>query len=178
MFFAIEDTSVLLPTPGPEKMPMRCPNPQLSSPSIARMPVASDWRIGSRESGATLVPSMRRKPLVGSGPLPSIGSPMPLSTRPSSCGAHQTRGVVARFSMTSPREMPAIGVSGISSVRSLCRPITSATHLRPPWLRMRQVDPSGSGRSTASIVSPLIACTLPATRMSMADSTVSSCACR
>ena len=46
------DISVLLPTPGPEKMPMRWPRPQVCRPSIARMLVAMGWRMFSRCSGA------------------------------------------------------------------------------------------------------------------------------
>ena len=43
--------SVLLPTPLPPKMPTRCPRPQVSKPSIARMPQPSGERIGERSSG-------------------------------------------------------------------------------------------------------------------------------
>ena len=110
---------MLLPTPGPEKIPIRCPKPQVSSPSIARTPVAMGWRIFSRLSGATLGPSIGRDSVVGSAPLPSIGRPRPSSTRPSSLGEHQTRGALATFTIASPRDTPDIGDSAISSVRSL-----------------------------------------------------------
>src|SRR5437762_53556 len=36
----------LLPTPEPEKIPIRCPSPQVSSPSIARTPAAKTDHFG------------------------------------------------------------------------------------------------------------------------------------
>ena len=47
----MEPSSVLLPTPLPPKMPIRCPLPQGSRLSMARMPVASGSVMCSRSSG-------------------------------------------------------------------------------------------------------------------------------
>ncbi len=41
LFRAMEPSRVLFPTPLPPKMPMRCPFPQGSKPSMARIPVMS-----------------------------------------------------------------------------------------------------------------------------------------
>src|SRR3954470_10593622 len=57
---AICDISVLLPTPGPEKMPMRCPSPQVSRPSTARTLVAIGWRMFCRSRGPTPPPPIPR----------------------------------------------------------------------------------------------------------------------
>src|SRR3954451_23698922 len=54
--------------------------------------------------------------------------------------------------------------------------MTSASDDRPPMLAILHIEPRGSARSAASIVSPLIDCTLPVTRNGMDDSTASSCA--
>ena len=68
--------------------------------------------------------------------------------------------------------------SGISSVWSWRKPMTSAVDVLPPKLWMRQRLPSGSGRSLASMVMPLIACTCPTTpKRHRAVSTASSWAC-
>ena len=48
---AIVPSSVLLPTPEPPKIPILCPRPQVSRLSMARIPVASGWPMGSRSSG-------------------------------------------------------------------------------------------------------------------------------
>ena len=47
----MEPSSVLLPTPLPPKIPMRCPLPQGSRLSIARMPVTNGSSMWSRSSG-------------------------------------------------------------------------------------------------------------------------------
>ncbi len=47
----IMPSRVLLPTPLPPKMPTRCPLPQGSSPSMARMPVTSGSTMCSRSRG-------------------------------------------------------------------------------------------------------------------------------
>ncbi len=43
--------STLLPTPEPEKIPSRCPRPQVNKASMACTPVASGWRMRGRFAG-------------------------------------------------------------------------------------------------------------------------------
>ena len=64
---AIWPSSVLLPTPGPEKIPMRWPRPQVCRPSMARTLVAIGWSMLMRDIGATERASMRRRVPIGSG---------------------------------------------------------------------------------------------------------------
>ena len=161
VYLAMLDISVDLPTPGPEKMPMRWPRPQVCRPSMARTLVLMGLRMFSRSSGVTPLPSILLDSLNKSGPLLSIGSPKPLRTRPRSCSEHQIRGAALTFSILSPRETPETLDSAIRSVRSLWKPMTSAIELFPPRLVMRQSAPNGSARSVASMVRPLMAATLP-----------------
>ena len=55
---AIMPMSVLLPTPLPPKMPTRCPLPQVTKASMARMPQPSGSRMGTRSRGSGAEPSM------------------------------------------------------------------------------------------------------------------------
>jgi len=48
---AIMESSTVLPTPGPAMMPIRCPSPQVSSPSITRMPKKNGVATGRRRRG-------------------------------------------------------------------------------------------------------------------------------
>jgi hypothetical protein len=70
-------------------------------------------------------------------PLPSVGSPKPLMTRPSSASEQPMRGAAVTFSMRSPRATPAVALSGMRSVASRPKPITSAIECLPPKLVMR-----------------------------------------
>ena len=136
---------------------MRWPRPQVCRPSMARMLVAIGWRMLARSSGATPRPSMRRDSLSGSGPLPSIGWPKPLSTRPSSCVEHQMRGAAETFSIRSPRATPARAGQRHQQRRVL--PEADDLGRRRACRRSCGCGtgcPSGSGRSDASIVSPLM----------------------
>ena len=94
----------LLPTPEPEKMPIRWPWPQVSRPSIARTPVDSGASIrgrstaggGARSSG-TRSASTRLRPAVdalGRGRR-SRGPAAPCPTRSSAQRAHQPHAVAA-----------------------------------------------------------------------------------
>ena len=47
----IMPSRVLLPTPAPAKMPMRCPTPSGSMPSTARIPVAKGCSMARRANG-------------------------------------------------------------------------------------------------------------------------------
>ena len=47
----MEASSVDLPPPAAAKMPMRCPSPQVRSPSIARMPSEIGFEMIRRSSG-------------------------------------------------------------------------------------------------------------------------------
>ncbi len=84
------------------------------------------------------------------------------------------RGTPQMFSIRSPRETPAVLESGMRSVRSWRKPITSAVDLFPPKLVMRQRLPSGSVRSAASSVMPVTACTCPTIANGIDASTASS----
>ena len=121
------DISVLLPTPGPEKMPMRWPRPQVCRPSIARMLVAIGWRMLSRSSGATPRPSIRRDSLERQRAL-AVDRLAEAVEHPAEQLLASTRCAAAAemFSIRSPRATPAVLDSGISSVRSCWKPITSA----------------------------------------------------
>ena len=73
IFRYAQKASVLFPTPGPEKIPMRCPSPQVCNPSIARMLVLMGWRMFARSIGKIAGESIRRVSLTFTGPFPSIG---------------------------------------------------------------------------------------------------------
>ena len=49
----------LLPTPEPEKIPIRWPRPQGSSASLARIPLASELSLVGRSSAGRVGSSMR-----------------------------------------------------------------------------------------------------------------------
>ena len=78
------DSSTDLPTPEPAKMPSRWPRQQVRNVLSARTPRSSGGPTRLREcaGGGELRYGIGEGPC-GSGPLPSIGSPIALRTRPS-----------------------------------------------------------------------------------------------
>ncbi|MGY3363716.1 hypothetical protein ACVWZL_000841 [Bradyrhizobium sp. GM2.4] len=85
------DSSTDLPTPEPAKMPMRWPRQQVRKVFIARTPRSSGAPTRLREcaGGGELRYGIGAGPC-GSGPLPSIGSPSALTTRPSQAAQGRT----------------------------------------------------------------------------------------
>ena len=82
-FFAIIPISVLLPTPDPAKIPMRCPFPMVSMLSIAFTPNSIRSRIGGRDMGLIYwFRSTQKDVPPWKGPFPSMGCPSALITRP------------------------------------------------------------------------------------------------
>ncbi|MCG3122718.1 MAG: hypothetical protein GIKADHBN_01119 [Phycisphaerales bacterium] len=80
---AIVPSSVLFPTPGPAKMPIRWPLPRVVKRSTARTPVCSGWVMRLRASGwiGRGVSGIGMRSWMG--PLPSMGRPRPSTQRPS-----------------------------------------------------------------------------------------------
>ena len=87
------DMMVDLPTPGPAKMPRRCPRPQVSRASTARMPVPMGLLMGTRcmQSTARTLTGRCPPPAILTGPLPSMGRPRASMTRPRSMGLQMMR---------------------------------------------------------------------------------------
>jgi hypothetical protein len=83
---AISPSSVLFPTPLPEKMPIRCPRPQVSRPSKQRRPKIIGSVIGLRCRGGVQALSSERKSVPSMGPRSSMGRPRASMTRPSIAG--------------------------------------------------------------------------------------------
>src|SRR4029077_3205717 len=85
------DSSTDLPTPEPAKMPSRWPRQQVRNVFSARTPRSSGAPTRLREcaGGGELREGTGDAP-TGKGPLPSIGSPIALSTRPSHSGDGRT----------------------------------------------------------------------------------------
>ena len=104
---AIMPMRVLLPTPEPAKMPILCPFPMVSMPSMALTPNSRRSRIGGRAMGLmycsfstqNCVPPVK-------GPLPSMGWPRALMTLPLRNGpmARLSRRPVLRTKF--PAEIP------------------------------------------------------------------------
>ena len=117
-----------------ERSPMissRCPLPIGISASIARMPVGSDCLTACRctTPGATF--SIVRYFLVSIGPLPSIGCPSGLTTRPSSASPTGTEAMRPVRRTVSPSLMSSS--SPMSTTPTLSSSKLSATPCRPPF---------------------------------------------
>ncbi len=91
-------TSVLFPTPLPPKIPMRCPRPQVSIPSIARMPQPSGSCIAVRPERQRGFSAQR--PVLASAVralgIQRLSRPVPSITRTSSPGPTRKQGRVPR----------------------------------------------------------------------------------
>ena len=131
---AIMPSNVLLPTPLPPNMPMRCPRPHVSRASMARTPVPMGATIGSRASGFigggcsgySSPPSMAGRP--------SSGRPSPSMTRPSSSGPTTTAADPPRATRRSPGLMPVVVPSGTDCSRPSLNPTTSTGSTWPSRL--------------------------------------------
>ena len=134
-------SSTLLPTPEPAKIPSRWPRPHVSMPSMHRTPRAQR----QYRSAAARVADDRRRSAAGIDPRsigcgrPSMHRPRASITRPNSAGPiFSVRAV--RISRTAlPRRTPSRSLSGITSVRSSRKPITSAS-TSPPDCRRNADD--------------------------------------
>jgi hypothetical protein len=106
----------LLPTPEPEKMPMRCPRPHVSRASIARMPVESGWSIRGRSTalgGWQL--KLTRPGSTGCGRL-SMATPWASMTRPNNSSPTGSQRAVRIKWTRLPCRTPVISLSGYSNV--------------------------------------------------------------
>ena len=105
---AIMPSSVLLPTPLPEKMPSRCPFPAVASASIERTPVATGSVMRRRRStsgGPLKIEAVAPPP---ASPRPSIGLPIASTTRPSRrCETGMDSGAPDAMTV-SPTSIPSI----------------------------------------------------------------------
>jgi hypothetical protein len=123
--------SVDLPTPEPEKMPMRCPRPHGTSVSSTRMPsdICSSTSCRSIADGGA-ASMLTRSPRSG-GP-PSIGRPSPSRMRPRRSGPTATRSGPPVETTGLPVPIPMIGPSGRHERRSPSSAATSANTASSP----------------------------------------------
>ena len=112
------DIKTDFPTPDPAKIPSRWPSQQVVKQSTTRTPVAKGAPTrrrkcaagGAERKGQTIGPC-------GNGPLPSIGSPSALMTRPShdGCGARLATSVAMRAN--SPGLTASNGLNGMAQAK-------------------------------------------------------------
>jgi hypothetical protein len=120
------ESSTDLPTPEPAKMPMRCPRQQVRKVLSARTPRSSGAPTRRRAwaGGGALRKGAGEGP-GGSGPLPSTGSPMALTTRPSQPAEGRTAAGTEVTTAPQPRRTPSSAANGISSAFAPVKPTTS-----------------------------------------------------
>ena len=159
--FAISPRRTLLPTPEPANIPTLWPLPQVSMPSMARMPVARGLLIFSLLSGAGLKLSRPRCSVPAIGPLPSIGRPRPSSTLPRRPGPT----VKLRpwgFALTLSPGLIVLKCSSGSSITLPSRkPMTSAATVLSSPQRISHSSPRPTLGPADSIVRPATRTTLP-----------------
>ena len=104
----------------------------------------------------------------------SIGRPRPSSTRPSSSSPTGTRTGSPVAVTTLPGPMPCSSPSGMSRVRRLRKPTTSAgTGARPRPVAISHTSPTSASRPVASTISPMRSLTRPWRRCRSARATAS-----
>ena len=162
---AIMPRAVDLPTPAPEKMPSRCPRPQVSRPSMARMPSSRGSAMRARCSGgkASFHTGIARSGSTG-GP-PSMGRARPSTTRPSRSLPTGMRNDVPRISRGAPWNTPAISPYGMTSTERPRNPTTSPiSGSSLPSASTEQRLPSTAPGALPSITVPTTSDTVPARR--------------
>ena len=120
------DSSTDLPTPEPEKMPMRWPRQTVRNVLSARTPRSSGapTRMRACAGGGELRNGYGAGP-AGKGPRPSIGSPMALMTRPSQRSEGRTALAPEVTSALQPRRTPSSAAKGMASAWPPWKPTTS-----------------------------------------------------
>ena len=161
-------SSTLLPTPEPEKMPIRCPRPQVKQAvdranAGGQRLVDAGARAGvgraaiARRAAAQrrLRPAVDRRCLRRRSPGPAVPGP----TR-SQC--------VVRTSRTRlPRCTPLRSLKGHNTVRSSRNPTTSANSGAPDGRWISATAPTGAGNPAAETVVPTVCATLPVKAVGM-----------
>ena len=154
--------NVLLPTPAAAKMPMRWPSPSVIRPSMIFTPVGIGRSTMARVigSGGSAITGRSSTPTIG--PLPSIGSPRPLMTRPSSAGPTLIDSAVpVPHTRVSPLT-PVMAPNGDRMALLRLKPTTSARCSRR-WRASRNShsSPTLASRPLARIKVPTTSKTLP-----------------
>ena len=127
------DSSTDLPTPEPAKMPSRWPRQQVRKVLSDRTPRSSGAPTRLREcaGGGELRNGIGEAPC-GKGPLPSIGSPMALRTRPSHASDGRTWLAALAITARQPRRTPSRPANGITTALLPEKPMTSDGMKRLP----------------------------------------------
>ena len=114
-------------------MPMRWPRQQVRKVLSARTPRSSGAPTRLREcaGGGELRNGIGDGPC-GSGPLPSIGSPSALTTRPSQADDGRTCAAALAITARQPRRTPSSPANGITIALLPVKPITSQGIARLP----------------------------------------------
>ena len=125
VFLANIPSRVLLPTPEPAKIPIRCPLPTVISPSTAFTPSGSTSLIILRfiGSGGAASTGHSSVALIAS---TSVGRPIPSKVCPNTSFPTKTDKGCPVFSTIHPTPIPSMLSKGISSKRLSLNPTTSA----------------------------------------------------
>ena len=129
----IMPNSTLLPTPEPANSPMRCPWPTVIIALIARTPTSMAVLMGLRAIGLMGLALKSAVALVIKGPKPSIGWPMPLTTRPNNSMPTGTPAPCPTGVTRAPGITPFNDSLGIKNSLSSEKPTTSAS-ISPNWV--------------------------------------------
>jgi hypothetical protein len=175
-------SSTDLPTPVPANRPMRWPRPTVSIELMARTPVSSGWRTGSRSIALIERRTMGSSRTSASGPRRSSGWPCASTTRPSrpapigrcrprsslrrqgwlSAPKRGGRCGTARGTTFAPLDRPCSSPVGMRKARSPSKPTTSAeTGGSPAAPLTSQTAPTGTRTPAASSTRPVTRTSVP-----------------
>ena len=161
VFLANIPSRVLLPTPLPAKMPIRCPLPTVNRPSTAFTPSGSTWLIISLDIGSGGCASTEYSSVSPSSS-PFIGLPSPSSVCPNMASPTFTANGFSVFSTIQPGPIPSTLSNGIKSTLESLNPTTSAYRwdsLSAEWITHKSL--SFASGPMDSMVNPTIFETLP-----------------
>src|SRR5574343_569826 len=172
-------SSTLLPTPDPANRPRRCPRPTVSSALMARTPVSSGSRTGSRSMALIWLRPMGSAATSRRGPAWSRGLPCASTPRPSSPSPSGTRKAPTRLTgrtgsprrgtgtygaagtTAAPLDRPWMSPAGIRKALSPEKPTTSASTGALPGICTRHCEPTGTRMPTASSTRPVRRVSVP-----------------